>query len=102
MIPLVYLFALALALFAIGLAGIATERHLVVMMLAVELIFVASIVALIGFFLYNKPVNADSITMLIAIFAIASAEIIALIAFYVYMKHSRIDFDVSKLSKLRW
>jgi NADH:ubiquinone oxidoreductase subunit K len=71
-------------------------------MLSVELIFVASIIALIGFFSYNQAVNPDAVIMLIAVFAVAAVEVIAVITFYVYMKHRGIDFDVSKLSKLKW
>lgn len=102
MLPLIYIYALAIALFAIGLAGIATERHLVVIMFSVELIFVASTVALVGNFSYGSSANPDAVIMLFSIFAVAAVEIIAVITFYVYMKHHRIEFDVTKLSKLKW
>ncbi len=94
--------SLALALVAIGLAGIATDRHLIVILLSVELIFIASIVALVGFFVGNVPTNPDAVIMLLSIFAVASVEIIALVTFYVYMKQRHADFDVTKLSKLKW
>ncbi len=102
MIPLIYIFGLSLALLAIGLAGIATDRHLIVIMLSIELIFVASIISLVGFFSYNNPVNPDVVIMLLAIFAVAAVEIISVITFYIYMKHRGIDFDVGKLSRLKW
>ncbi len=99
---MLYIFGLSIALFAIGLAGIASDRHLVVIMLAIELIFVASIISLVGFYYYNSPVNPDVFTMLFAIFAVAAVEIITVITFYVYMKQKGMDFDVSKLSKMKW
>ena len=102
MIMLPYLIALGIALFAIGLAGIASDRHLVVIMLAVELIFAASIISLVSFFSYSVKATPDAVMMLFAIFTVAAVEIITVITFYVYMKHSRIEFDVTKLSKLKW
>jgi NADH:ubiquinone oxidoreductase subunit K len=102
MIILLYIYALAIALFSIGLAGIAVDRHLVVIMLAVELMFVASSIALIGYFSYGATANPGAVVMLFAIFAVAAVEIIAVIAFYIYMKHNRIEFDVTKLSRLKW
>ncbi len=102
MIILTYIFALSIALLCIGLAGIAADRHLVVIMLAVEIIFVSSIIALVGFFSYGSTVNPSAALMLFSIFGVAASEIIALITFYVYMKYNGIDFDVTKLSKLKW
>lgn len=102
MIELTYLFALSLALFAIGLAGIASDRHFIVIMLAVELILVASTVALVSFFSYAKASSADPVMMLFSIFAVAAAEIVTVVTFYVYMKHHGVDFDISKLSKMKW
>jgi NADH-quinone oxidoreductase subunit K len=102
MIFLTYPIALSIVLFSIGLAGIATDRHLVVIMLAVELIFVASIIALVSFFSYGSQSNPDAVLMLFAIFTVAAVEIITVITFYVYMKRSGIEFDVAKLSRLKW
>lgn len=102
MIPLLYVYALSIALFAIGLAGIAIERHLVVILLSVELIFVASTIALVGTFSYSAMPNPDAVLMLFSIFTVAAVEIITVIAFYVYMKHYGIEFDVTKLSRMKW
>lgn len=96
------IFALSIALLAIGLAGIATERHLIVILFSIELIFVASVIALIGFFLTRTAYNPDIIIMLFAIFAVAAVEIITVVTLYVYMKHTGVDFDVRKLSRLKW
>ena len=97
-----YLYGLSIALFPIGRAGIATERHLVVIMLAVELIFVASTIALVGSFSYGVTVNPYAVVMLFSIFAVAAVEIITVITFYIYMKHHGVSFDITKLSKLKW
>ncbi len=102
MILLAYVFALSIALLAIGLAGIASDRHFIVIMLAVELIFVASTISLVAFFSYIPVVNPDAVLMLFSIFAVASVEIITVIALYVFMKQHGIGFDMAYLARMRW
>jgi NADH:ubiquinone oxidoreductase subunit K len=102
MIPLLDVFAVSVAIFAIGLAGIAMDRHLIVIVLGIELILIASAIALIDFFAYSQPQNPDAVVMLLAIFTVAAVEVIAVITFYVHMKSLNVDFDVTKLSKMKW
>ncbi len=102
MIPFSYLFAIGLSLFGIGLAGIASERHLVVILLSVEIMLASSTIILVGFFTFANNANPSALIMLVSIWAVAAAEIIALITFYVYMKGKGISFDVSRLSKFKW
>ena len=102
MIPFTYLLAIGLSLFGIGLAGIASERHLVVILLSIEVIFASSTIILVSFFSFASNADPSALIMLVSIWAVAAAEIIALITFYVYMKSNGISFDISKLSKLKW
>ncbi len=102
MIDLIYIVATSLALVGIAFAGIATDRHFILIMLAIELIFVASSILLVGYFAYNQVSNPGALIMLIGIWGVAAVEIITLITFYIYMKHRGIDFDVTKLSKMKW
>lgn len=102
MIQLEYLVALGAGLVAVALAGIGTNRHFIIIMLGVELILLASTIVLIGFMSYNASSSPSGVFLLLSIWAVASAEIITLIAFYVYMKAKGFDFDVSKLSRLKW
>ncbi len=97
-----YLIELAFILFAIGIAGIASDRHLVAIIFAVELILVGSIIALISFFTASAAPSANPVILLISIWAVAATEIIVLITFYVYMKYNGISFDITKLSKMKW
>jgi NADH:ubiquinone oxidoreductase subunit K len=97
-----YLLVIAVALLGIALAGIISEKHFVAVMLAIELIFIASIIALVSFFSYATSPDPSAVMMLIGIWAVASVEIITLITFYVYMKAKGFDFDITKLSKLKW
>ncbi len=97
-----YLIELAFILFAIGLAGIASDRHFVALLLAVELIMVASIIALVSFFTSSTSASASPVIMLLSIWAVAATEIIVLITFYIYMKYNGISFDITTLSKMKW
>lgn len=102
MIELIYIFALSLGILSIGLAGIGSDRHLVIILLGVELVLIASTIALVSFFSYNASPNPEAVVMLFAIFAVAAAEVITVITFYIYMKSRGLDFDVSKLTRLKW
>ncbi len=79
-----------------------TNRNFIVIMLGIELILTASTIALVSFFDYSQSSGAGGIILLFSIWTVASVEIITLIAFYVYMKSRGFDFDVSKLSKMKW
>ncbi len=102
MIPLIYILASSIALTAVALAGIASDRHFIIVMLAVELMFVASTIALMAFFSYQQSPDPSAVPMLISIWTVAAVEIITVITFYVYMKSKNFDFDITKLSKLKW
>ncbi len=92
----------AIVLFALGLAGIATQRHFIVVMLAVELILLASTIVLVYIFSYTPSPSPDGTVALISIWAVATVEIITVIAFYSYMKRGGYAFDISALSKMKW
>lgn len=102
MIPLYYFIATSLALIGIAIAGIIADRHFIVIMLAVELIFLASTIAIVSFISYQVSPDPNSVLMLVSIWGVAAAEIITVVTFYIYMKYRGMDFDVSKLSKMKW
>jgi NADH:ubiquinone oxidoreductase subunit K len=99
---LTYLLILAVTLLGIALAGIIAEKHFVTVMLAIELVFIASTIALVSFFAYAQDPDPSAVIMLIGIWSVASVEIITLITFYMYMKAKGFDFDITKLSKFKW
>ncbi len=103
MIGLFYVIGVSIAMFGIGIAAIGFEKNFVTIMLAIELIFMASTIAVVGFFEYAQPLSgAGAFISIVSIWAVAAVEVITLIAFYVYMKARGFDFDVSLLSKLKW
>ena len=92
---------MCVALVGIALAAIAVERNLIVILLAIELIFLASTIAIVGFMSYSQG-SALGVMALVAVWTVAAIEIITLVAFYVYMKSKGYSFDVSLLSRMKW
>ena len=97
-----YLVLVSVALVAVALAGIITDRHFVVIMLAIELMFIASAILLVSFFSFASPGGSDAVVMLIGIWAAAAVEVITMVTLYIYMKSQGFDFDITKLSRLKW
>jgi NADH-quinone oxidoreductase subunit K len=99
MMLLQYLIFISSAIFAIGIAGLVSSRHFLVMMLSIEISLTASTLLAMSFFYYAQSSNI--IMLLLAIWAVASTEILAMVVFYRYMVKNEISLDVSKLSKLK-
>ena len=95
----VYLLGLSLALFAIGIGGVASSRHLIIMMFSIEVVLVAAALLAVSVFSYFGIGNV--LLLLFAIWAIAAAEVMVAISLYRYMVKAEVSLDVSKLSKLK-
>ncbi|MGC8622535.1 MAG: NADH-quinone oxidoreductase subunit K [Candidatus Micrarchaeia archaeon] len=90
---------LSFAMFSIGLAGIISSKHAVIIVLSSEVGLVASMLFLLSFFAYYSQGNA--LGLLFSIWSIMSAEAIMLIVFYRYLAKAEMSLDISKLSKYR-
>ncbi len=92
-----YLLLLCFALFSLGVAGIASSKHFVIMVLSIEVILVASSLAAISF--YSYVVSASILPVLFAIWAIAALDVIGLVVFYRHLARHKVSLDVTKLTK---
>ncbi len=90
---------LASAMFALGVAGVLSNRNFIIMMLSVEMALISSTLLAVSLFYYSSGGNV--VPFLIVIWSIASAEAMTMIVFYRYMTRQQISLDVSKLSKLK-
>ncbi len=90
---------LASAMFAIGVAGVLSNRNFIIIMLSVEMAIISSTLLAVSLFYYSSGGNV--VSFLIVIWSIASAEAMTMIVFYRYMTRQQISLDVSKLSKLK-
>lgn len=95
-----YPLALSIAMLAAGIAGVMASRHFIIMMLSIELVFVGSIILLIGFFDMIQG-SVLAVLLLSSIWAVLVAEVSGIVVFYIYMKKRGLGFDVSRFSRLR-
>jgi NADH:ubiquinone oxidoreductase subunit K len=95
-----YFIALAFALLAIGVVGVAASRHFIVMMLSIEIALTAAIVVAAASFVYSSA-GGNVIGLLFTLWAIASGEIMAMVAVYKFLIAEGATMDVRELSKLR-
>lgn len=101
MIPISYVIGICAVLIGVALAAIATQRNLIVILLAVELIFMSSTIALAGFISGSTQGVGAGVVALVSIWAVAAIEVITLVAFYVYIKSNGYSLDVGLLSRFK-
>lgn len=94
-----FLLILSFALFSLGVAGIVSSKHFIIMVLSVEVILVAA--SLLAITLYSYLAGVEILSLLFIIWAIAAIDVIALVVFYRYLAKFKVSLDVSELSRLR-
>lgn len=95
----IYLMVLAVALLAMGLAGVVSSKNFVIIILSTELIILGSTLATVSFFSSSATQNGSFGILVLSLWAIAGVEIIILVAFYTIMKHQVGYFNVNKLDR---
>lgn len=91
----------SMLLLGLAISGFVLSRHFVFMLLSVELVLISAIVLLVDFLAYLQ-VSGEGIMLLFSIWAISAVDAIMAVAFFIYIKREGYNFDVSKLSKMRW
>jgi NADH:ubiquinone oxidoreductase subunit K len=97
MLPHLALFSVAM--FAIGIAGIASNRNLLIMILSIEVSLISATTFVIS--LYAGGYYGYAVLFIFAVWALAAVEAITLIVLYQELARREMGLDVSKLSKLR-
>ena len=90
---------LASAMFAIGVAGVLSNKNFIIMMLSVEIALISSTLLAVSLFYYSS--GGSVVPFLIVVWSVASAEAMTMIVLYRYMARQQISLDVSKLAKLK-
>jgi NADH:ubiquinone oxidoreductase subunit K len=94
----IYILMVGIALFALGVSGMAASKHLIVIIAAAEVALAATtIVALSNFGLSD---SSGLISFLFVVWAVGASEVMVLVAFYRYLSKERLSLDISKLSEL--
>ena len=100
MIPAEHVLALSTLLFAIGVVGVIVRRNVVVMLLSIELLFNAAIVALAAFDQMHDGIDGQTLALAVIVIAVAEAAI-ALAVLAVWLRN-RDSLDVDDVSALKW
>ena len=114
MIPHEHVIGLAIALFAIGMAGALVRRNLLVIFMSIELMLNAVNLAFVGFNRHwalkaaAEPATAavalplDGQVFALLVISVAAAEIAIGLAIVISLVRNRDSIDVDDASLLRW
>ncbi len=91
--------AIAVALFAIGLVGVLVRRNTLVVFMCLELMLVASTLALVAFSRFNGTMDGN--VFVFFILTVAAAEVAVGLAIIVALFRKRQTIQVDQLNSLK-
>ena len=106
MVPLEHVIALSALLFAIGVAGVATRRNLIVVLMSIELMLNAANLAFVGFNrLWPGTAEAprlDGQVFVLIVITVAAAEVAVGLGIVISMFRNRDSVNLEDVSLLKW
>ena len=106
MIPIEHVIGLSALLFAIGVAGVALRRNLIVVLMSIELMLNAANLAFVGF---NRlwPGTADAPRLdgqvfVLMVITVAAAEVAVGLGIVISMFRNRDSVNLEDVSLLKW
>lgn len=93
------LLVLAAALFALGLVGVTVRRNALVMLMCIELMVNAAVLALVAF--AQRAGSVEGGVLVLLVFVVAAAEIAIAIPIVLLLQRQRGTLDVGRYSELR-
>ena len=107
MIPISHVIGLSAVLFSIGVAGVATRRNLIVVLMSIELMLNAVNLAFVGF---NRlwPVGPhgaasyDGQVFVLMVITVAAAEVAVGLGIVISMFRNRDSVNLEDVSLLKW
>ena len=102
MVPVTFFLALGAVLFCIGLYGVLTRRHLVVVLVCIELMLNSVILNLVAFSSIGPFANITGQVFSLFIFTVAAAEAAVGLAILIALYRNRESIDVIKQDIMRW
>ena len=88
-------------LFGIGIAGVLSQRSALMVLMSIEIILNASLLTLIAFWRFVKPINFDAQVFAIIIFTIAAVEMAAGLGLFLLIFRQRGNTNVDELKDLK-
>jgi len=106
MIPISHVIGLSALLFSIGVAGVATRRNLIVVLMSIELMLNAVNLAFVGFnrmWAGVSPVHRfDGQVFVLMVITVAAAEVAVGLGIVISMFRNRDSVNLEDVSLLKW
>ena len=101
MVPIEHVIGLSALLFAIGVAGVALRRNLIVVLMSIELMLNAVNLAFVGF---NRlwPHNLDGQIFVLMVISVAASEVAVGLGIVIALFRNRDSVDLEEVSLLKW
>lgn len=88
-------------LFGIGITGVLSQRSALMVLMSIEIMLNASLLTLIAFWRFVKPINFDAQVFAIIIFTIAAVEMAAGLGLFLLIFRKRGTTNVDELKDLK-
>lgn len=88
-------------LFGIGVAGVLSQRSALMVLMSIEIMLNASLLTLVAFWRFVKPVNFDAQVFAIIIFTIAAVEMAAGLGLFLLVFRKQGNANVDTLKDLK-
>jgi NADH-quinone oxidoreductase subunit K len=97
MIPITYFLIVACFLFCIGIAMVITQKHIIAILMGIELIFNAANINFVAFSRYDSLLNGQVFSLFVMVIATAETAVALTIAYIIY-KQRKTDKPNSLIS----
>lgn len=101
-LKLIYFLIIGAVLFVIGLYGVLTRRHLVHILLSIELILNAVLINLIAFSSFTTPEKMTGQMFAVFVIVVAACEVGVGLAIILSIYRKRKSVDVNNMNILKW
>ena len=101
-LKLVYFLAISAVLFGIGMYGVLTRRHLIHILLSIELILNAVLINLVAFSSFVTPEKLTGQMFAVFVIVVAACEVGVGLAIILSIYRRRKTVDVDNINILKW
>ena len=101
-LKLLYFLIMSAVLFAIGIYGVLTRRHLVHILLSIELILNAALINMIAFSAFTTPDKMTGQVFAVFIIVVAACEVGVGLAIILSVYRKKNTVDIDNINILKW
>ncbi len=101
-LKLIYFLIMSAVLFGIGIYGVLTRRHLVHILLSIELILNAALINLVAFSAFTTPDKMTGQMFAVFIIVVAACEVGVGLAIILSVYRKKNTVDIDNINILKW